>query len=222
MERMTGLREKKLYRMLNGALLSGMGMFGGWQLSGMGELSGFHLAAAFFVLCLLAGLDFLTARGRVLCLTAILACLWSGAAFAGRETSLSFLYGFFPWIARRDEVPAEWVWGYELMLTAAIVASAWVLQLLFEKVSFLKLVFAGLLLAGLVCCLFLHVEIPHMGVVFLLCYIAMVYVEWTQERWEKVRSGAARCRMLWLMPFLGVYLLLTACMPAPEEPYGWP
>ena len=56
---------------------------------------------------------------------------------------------------------------------------------------------------------------------FSLCYILLVYTEWVQREWNKVKGTDRQRSVLWLVPFAGLYFILLLCMPAPQEPYEW-
>lgn len=222
---MTGavrLDEKRLYRVMNAGILACMGLIGGAQLLGISEISGAWPAAAVLSFGLLAAVDFLKAREKILCILAAAACLWALVAFAGLSESLSFIQAFWAWLWGSGEMYGQWAVGFQILTAAVIAAAAYLTELVLERLFVLKTVFAALLAAGMLYCLFDRIQLPHLGVVFLLGYIAMVCVEWIQKRWERVRSGKGQAHMLWIMPFLALYLLMLAGTPAPEQPYGWP
>ena len=217
-----GLNEKRLYRVVNAGLLACMGLIGGMQLLGIPEVSAEWPAAALLTLGLLAAVDFLKTREKMLCVLAAGVCLWALVAFAGGSESLSFLRAFWAWIWGDGEAYAPRSGGVRIWTAPLRSAAAYLTELLLERIPVLKAVFAALLAAGMLYCLFAGVQLPHTGVVFSLGYVAMVCVEWIQKRWERVRSSDGRAHMLWIMPFLALYLLLLAGTPAPKEPYGWP
>lgn len=213
--------EKGIYRTINAALIICMELFGGGAFLGIPELSWLHVLTAAAVLALFSAILFLEKRGRILCVLGLLLCLSAAFLAAGPEKSLPFLGSYFLWLIGKGGAWAEWALGHELLQAAALAAIGYLAQILFEKVPVLKAALAGTLLAGLILCLFAEVELPHAGVVFLLCYIVMVYAEWIQDHWVKVRSGSPRAVMPWLAPFLALYVLLSVLMPAPRDPYEW-
>ncbi len=215
--------EKAVCRVLNVSLLVCMVLFGAEGFLGMGDVGRQHLLTALAVLGLLAGMNFMTARGRILCLAAVLIFLCIGVGAAGLEDSLAFLRSFFPWFMGGGAVPEEWRLGYGLLQTGIIVVICYLVQVLSERVHLLKIGLAVLIFAAMLLCLFMRWELDHFGVAFLLCYLAVTCAEGVQSRWEKARmeGGGKRAYMLWIMPFLALYLVFLAAMPVPEKPYDW-
>ncbi len=235
-------REKAAYRLMNAALLTWMALFGTAEFLGTGGR--LHLLTALVVLAVLMALNFLEARGRLLCLGIFLGLLWAGIMVIGWEESKAFLGSFLPWLlgegdsrmlsggaldatGRADALlgtmPKEWIFGYGMLRAALTAAVCYGMQLLFEKLPMLKRIFAALVVVGMLAAMGLRWEVDHISVVFLGTYVMLVYGEWVQGRWEKVRGGGntREAHTLWIMPFLVLYLLLMAAMPAPEEPYDW-
>lgn len=211
------LNEKRLYRVMNAGVLACTGLIGGMQILGIPEVSVEWPVAALLSFGLLAAVDFLKTREKVLCVLAAVACLWALVAFAGVSESVSFLRAFWAWIWGDGEAYEQRAVGFRILTAAVISAAAYLAELLLERIPVLKTVFAALLAAGMLYCLFARVQLPHLGVAFLFVYVVMVCVEWIQKRWERVRGRDGRAHMLWIMPFLALYLLLLAGMPAPEE-----
>lgn len=207
---------------MNAGILACMGLIGGMQLLGIPEVSVEWPMAALLSFGLLAVVDFLKTREKMLCVLAAGVCLWALVTFAGVSESVSFLRAFWAWIWGDGEAYEQRAVGFRILTAAVISAAAYLAELLLERIPMLKVVFAALLAAGMLYCLFARLQLLHLGVAFLFGYVAMVCVEWIQKRWERVRSRDGRAHMLWLMPFLALYILLLAGMPAPEEPYGWP
>jgi len=214
-------REKGIYRLANAGLLTGVVLFGGEGFLGTGDMNASLAAEAVMVLVLLAGLNFLPLRGKFFCLSA--AALGVGAAVttAGVQEAFLFLRSYFPWLMGNGGYE-EWAPGYAFLQTAVIALLCYLIQMCFEKMARLKLLFAALLLPGALIALLTGRQVSHLGMAFGVCYVVTAYAEWAEEHWKKVRSGKQKAYMLHIMPFLAVYLLLMACMPVPEEPYGWP
>ncbi len=214
--------EDGAYRVVNAGLLVCMALFGAERFLGMGSIGWQHLLVALAVLALSAGLNFMEARGRILCLAVILIFVCMGLAAAGPEEGLAFLRSFFPWFLGGGTVEERWRLGFCLLQTGIIAAVCYLSEMLMEKAPFLKAALGCLVFAALVLALALGWEMNHLGAVFLVCYLVFVWAEGIQSRWKKVRTaGFKRSHMLWLMPFFALYLWLMAVMPAPEEPYDW-
>lgn len=243
--------EKKIYRTVNAALLACMGLFGVGRFFGIAELSWSHVLAAAAVFGVFAGMCLLSGRGRALCLWILFICLLAAVAVCGVRESLNFVRFYFAWLTgNADALNAgmlnagtlnagavnssagiagaglagageAWAQVCELVQAGWIVALSFLLQMLLERFSTAKIWFAGGLLTAMVCCLLGRIQIARSGVAFLLCYIAMVYAEWTEGRWEKAKSGNTQRYMFWITPFLLLYFVLLLCMPVSEKPYEW-
>lgn len=94
-------------------------------------------------------------------------------------------------------------------------------SLITEKIQWIGAVAAGALVVVLGVDLFGERQLSHMGVVCALLYIAMIYVEWSESRWQKERLVNSRHYMVRILPFWLLYFGLMTVMPAPEEPYDW-
>lgn len=212
-------REKALYRAVNGAILACMGLF--MPFLGIEAVTWKNTLVLCVVLAFLVGVSFLSARGKSLCLLLAVVCLSVPIAVIGLHTSYAFLQAYFGWCSGYVGEQEQWVESFRLIHSAVITAAAFVIQIILEKIRPLKNVLACICVGGLLFCMFARISLPHMGVVFVLLFIVTVYVELLQQRWKKIRSGSLKAQMIWLVPFLCVYLLLMAIMPAPEAPYDW-
>lgn len=210
----------KVYRAVNMGLLMCMVLLGREQLQG-GEGLGIRILAAVLIFGIFAGMIFMKTRGRLLCLAAVGVCLGTAVAFAGKTESLVFLRSFFPWLMGKAVESTEWELGYELILAAGIAVLCFLTALLLERFPALKIGLSALLFGGLLYCLFTRTRVLRPAVAFILGYLLMTYTEWTQGRWEKARNRSRKAHMLWILPFLLLYTVLTLCMPAPEKPYEW-
>ncbi|MCH5341000.1 MAG: transglutaminase domain-containing protein [Acetatifactor sp.] len=211
--------EKALYRAANGAILACIGLF--LPFFGIDTVTWKNILVLAVVLALLVGISILSARGKVLCLLFSAICLCVPSAVAGWRTSYLFLQAYFQWCGGYGGTQEQWLEAFRLIHTMVITAAAFLVQILLEKFKALKIGLAFVFADGMLFCLIARISLTHMSVVFMLLYIVAVYVEWLQEHWKKARSGGLKAQMLWLSPFLCVYLLLMAVMPAPETPYDW-
>lgn len=214
--------EKAAYRVVNAAILVCMVLLGAENSLGISRLSAAHFIVAFVVVGILTGLHYLTVRGRIFCLCAllILLCVWIVAGPAG---SLNFWRHFFRWLVGKGESVREWEAAFGLLQTAMLAAACYLLQVLFEKLPRLKEGTAAVLFLVLVFCLVIRREWNHFGMAFLLCFFLLTWEERVQRQWEKRRMAGSgiRAHTVWIFPFAGLYLLLMMFAPAPEKPYDW-
>lgn len=211
--------EKVLYRVENGAILACICLF--TPFLGISDVTWKNILVFAGVLTLFTGASLLYERRRGLYLLIAVMCMSVLVVIMGARTEFAFWNAYLKWCTGVVEEQAEWLEIFRLLHTALLTAAAFLIQLLTEKIKVLR---PGLAFALVVCglgCLFLQVKPTHMSVVFALIYIVLVCVERLQDRWKKTRSGSLTEQMFWLSPFLSVYLLLMAVMPAPEMPYDW-
>ena len=215
------LNEKGAWRFLNVLLLTCIGLSGTGKLPGIAELRPVHFLTAFAALILLFFLNYASVRGRVLgILSGIIAFLGAGA-FMGIHNYADFVKSYFSWQTGALLWQEEWVTGYEALQVIFLVCVCYLLQILAEKIYQIKITIVIILLAGLLFCLFSERKLTHGEVAFVLCYIGTIFAEWTEGKWEKEKRKSIHSYMLWIMPFLGLYLMLMLLMPVPEAPYGW-
>ena len=211
--------EKAMYRAANAAILAGIGLF--LPFLGIEAVTWKNLLVAAVVLAFFTLISVLPARGKGLCLLLIAVCLGVPAVTAGPEESYAFFQSYLQWCTGAGGGPERWQPGFLYVQTAVVAGGAFFLQLMLEKVRYLKYILAFACADSLLFCLLAEISLPHMCVVFMLFYIVLVCAMWQQEHWKKRCSGSRKAQMLWLAPFFGVYLLLMAVMPAPDHPYDW-
>lgn len=211
--------EAALYRAANGVILACIGLFTPYF--GISAVTWKNILVLGVVLALLVGVSLLPARGKVLCLLFAAISIVVSAAAAGWSTSNEFLQAYFQWCMGYVGEQEKWMVGFQLVHTVAVTAVAFLVQLLTEKIRAAKNFLAGVAAGVMLFCLIAQISLTHMNVVFLFLFIVVVFAEWVQSHWKKNGSGELKARMVWLAPFLGVYLLLMAAMPAPQDPYDW-
>lgn len=214
-----GFREKELYRVENGAILACICLFAPFL--GISAVTWKNIFVLAGVLALFTGAGILYSRKRGLYLLLAVVCVSVVVLMVGARTGFAFWNAYLDWCMGSGGVQAEQQESFQLLHTALFTAASFLIQLLTEKVKALRIGLACALAAGMLACLFLQVTMTHMCVVFALVYIVLVCAERLQERWKRTGSGGLKEQMLWLSPFLIVYLLLMTVMPAPEKPCDW-
>lgn len=138
----------------------------------------------------------------------------------GKEESLLFVRGvlYLPFkdiSIIEESILAEFVWIFLLSAVACI------LQFLFEKNFLLKIISAFAVSGGLFYALFSKQQMSKAAVAFSFFYCVLVIIEWIQFTWKKQRNERSMRFILWIMPFLILYVILLFLMPTPETPYNW-
>ena len=209
------------YRLLYTGVLLGIVLAGAGRFLGIGTLSYLHDLTAVSVLLFCAGLQRCTAKGRAVCVLLTAVFLGAVAAALGAEQSGLFVRSWFLWQTGQDGWAAQWQTGYEILQVAAVAFVCYGLQFILERFLVIRVLTADLVISYLLFCLLTEWEVSHTAVAFSLCYIMVVYAEWIQREWDKVKGRDRKRYMLWIMPFMGLYFVLLLCMPMPEEPYEW-
>lgn len=215
------INEKAVYRAVNTGILACICLFTPEALLGFSAVTVWNFLVLGIVTAFFVSVSFLKARGRVLCVLTAFVGIGISAAVIGRETSIAFLGAYLQWCSGSRIAQAEWLKGCQLMQTAAVAAGCYLVQMLSERLRMLRMGLAWGCILVLAVCLFARVELSQDIVAFMILYVIVVYVEWLQERWKKSRSGGFKEQMVWLSPFLALYVLVLSRMPAPTAPYDW-
>lgn len=222
MKRWIHSHEKTLYRAVNAGLLICIVLLGAESSLGINRPGMQHFIVAFVVLCILTGMNGITVRSRMICPAVLLILLCAGMA-ADPAGSLAFWRTFLLWLAEKGKAPREWAQVYALLQTAMLTAVCYLVQVLFDRLPFLKVGAAGFPLGILIYCLIYRREVDHFGMAFMVCFLLLIWVEWVQRSWERrqMKERSVQTRIFWILPFLGLYLVLLMISPAPEKPYDW-
>lgn len=212
--------EKKLYLAFTGALLFCIVLLGAGYRVGVAAPSKLHIGLGIVVVVALAGYAYMKARGRILTLVAVLMGMLIAVKIAGWEQCKDMLFGYVAWLFGKAS-SAEVRPGYELLQVMGIACLCFGLQVLAQRFAVVARLLTGAFLLALLIDLFFYNQLGHMCVVCVMGYTAMVYTEWTQQIWKKEKGEQKRVYMVWILPFMLLYLFFMFCMPVSENPYDW-
>lgn len=215
------LGEKGLYRLVNAALLVCIGLVAVGRYFGIAAPGMLHFLGGIVIVSEITLFQYLSVRGRIVGVLGVLGCLSATAVVVGFDNSIRFLNAYVRWLFAMPVWQEKWLTGYEMIQLLFLAVICYLLQMLMEKDFRIRLTGALLLFAGLMYCLFSEKELSHISVAVCVCYLVMIGVEWIQRGWSKVKSRSFHAYMLWIMPFLAIYLLLLLGMPALQKPYDW-
>ncbi len=215
------INEKAVYRGINSAVLACVCLFTPEALLGFSSVTFGNVIVMGVVLAFLSGMFFLKTRGRILCLLTVSVVFGVSMAVIGMETGIAFLRSYLQWCSGSKIPNPEWLPGCQLTQTALLTAVCYLFQTVSERFILLRGGLACGCVGVMLGCLFLRKEVSKYEVAFLILYAIIVYVEWLQKHWKKTRSGGLKEQMVWISPFLAIYLLLLTFMPVSETPYGW-
>lgn len=197
------------------------------MLSGLGVVLGagyFTLPLGLFSISLLIGLTLFTSfhmRGRILGGILCLIVLMLTILVVGPANLLPFAREYYVWMFGTPTENMLWLQIYELFQVCWITAGAFCLQRLAERFVFLRYTAAGAGLTWVLWDMFTKQKLPHLCVVCSLTYVVLTYVFWTEAHWQKRKTADNRSYLLWLLPYMLVFLLLFSITPAPKKPYDW-
>lgn len=215
------LEEMGLYRMLNTAFLVCIGLFGMGKYFGIAHPDMLHVLTALVAVSVLTVFYYVSAKGRILCGLGVIGCLSATVLVVGGENCVRFLMSYGNWLFNRPGWQKEWVQGYTIMQVLFLVLICYLLQMVLEKDFRIKLTLSLVLVGALIYCFFKQRELSQAGMVVVVSFLVMVLVEWTQLHWKKEKSKTGQAYMIWMTPFVLMYLVLLLCMPVPEKPYDW-
>ena len=214
--------EKTLYRAVNAGMLACIVLLGAESCLGIDKPGMQHFIVAFGILGILTAINGVTVRNRLICLAVPLILLCAGIV-ADPAGSLDFWRTFLLWLTGMERAVGEWAQAYALLQTAMLAAACYLLQVLFDHLPLLKAAAAGFPLGVLIFCLINRREVNHFQLVIMVCFFLLTWVEWVQRGWERrqMEERSVQARIFWILPFLGLYLVLLMISPAPEKPYDW-
>ena len=115
------------------------------------------------------------------------------------------------------EIPAEeWIY-IELGRVFLLTVFCYLVQLLFEKNIYLKLISADAVGGWM---LYMH-NVPKAGVVFFILYTGMIVSEWIRCYRKKMKNDNVQAYVLGILPFLIIYVVFLSFLPMQDAPYDW-
>ena len=221
MELSIGMIEKSLYRLICSFLLACIFAFHFGPYLGIcyeGATCAFILCGMIFLVSLFV---FLVEKYKWVAIVTALAVGIAASLLAGWSTVYEFISGYVTWAFNGAHINGAGAKLYSLVQLVWIGMFSYGLQVVTEKIFYLKLIL-GTALAGLLAYfLFSGYEASQGGVVFSLAFLVLVVAEWTESGWKKEKKHHGNAYMLRIMLFIGGFFLLTLWMPVSNEPYEW-
>ena len=210
-----------LYYSLHAGLLSGIAVLRFSVSLGILDLTWEHYIVLFLSVIFLAFFKELNIRQRLYAIISVFMLFIFLFISIGRENFLLFLQNvlYLPFNKNisiiEENILAEFIWVF------FIAATVCVLQFLLENKIILKIGLAFAVAGWLIYALFSIHKISKIEMVLSILYCVLVIIEWVQITWKKQRNEKLNYYILWIMPFLILYIILLYLMPAPETPYSW-
>lgn len=118
-------------------------------------------------------------------------------------------------------VTLEWHLSDMRTQVTIVVLCCYLLQMLLERYPILMDGMTLLLMIGLGFCMVQEITLSHSTVVWAVSLVALGFLEGIQRSWKKRKQRTDKEYILWILPFVMVYIISLAFLPAPEEPYDW-
>lgn len=220
------MREKRfvtlypvLYRVVQVILLAVIVMTGFNRYVGITALQKSHGIFAVVALALLAFINYGKWNEKLISVVVFLLLILFVVPLIGVGQMSDFWQNYCNWLLARPEYKPEYLFGYEWMQTIWIVCGCYGFEILLEKRSVFRDVFVLCLLIVLIACMLMSVELTHVGVVFMIGFIVIYYMEKNQQKWKM--KNRKKGYIIWLLPFCILYIFLLYKMPVQKEPYDW-
>lgn len=220
-ERILHIKAQDIYRIVQAALLFCILLFGLGDFWGVSDVKKMHLLIAFIVLAAALGMQKLTKKGRFFCFLSLLFVLLITGMTFGVGNCLLFLSDYGRWLLGTGAGEPDRIAGYIVLQVIFAAVFCYILQCILEKYFLLKMALLCMLVCMLLFCLLTERTLHHAGVVFALTYIVMAGGEWIEYYWDKEKNTDRKVYMLWIMPFMALYVLFMLWMPAPAKPFEW-
>ncbi len=213
--------EKNLYRVISAFLMAVICMLGVGRYIGLKECTVFHALLSLLVVSVLAIFCFVKLKGKLILAASLVGCMIVMVMLAGWSESVTFVTTYRQWLMGNIGILLEGQKEIEVLQVILVSGISFLLQLIVEKLLGVKIILSIVLLVSMLLDMFAKRELGHLVVVCALIFIVLTYVEWAQRHWQKHKTSQQRIYMLWMMPFLVLYMLFMLAMPVSEQPYDW-
>lgn len=214
-------RGQELFRYINTVLLSCIVVLGGGRVFGILNADGVHAVIVAVLATVVLLLHILQRKKMLLGIFfgLLLGILVIGVM--GVRESGEFAQAYFNWLTNRPGWNAEWATGYAVIQILWIVTGCYLFQILMEKAFRIKVLVSAGIVVWLLYCMVTGQNVSTLFAGCGITYCFLLLTEWTQRKWEKVRTQSIFACMNWLLPFLVVYFILLLNMPVSSKPYDW-
>ncbi|MDO5573268.1 MAG: transglutaminase-like domain-containing protein [bacterium] len=210
-----------LYRFIYTELLLCILLFAGGYYCGISAPGFWHLLVGTLMIAALTVLTYTGLKGRLFCGLGICAVAAVIIVFVTPARLGVFFSYYSSWLFTGAAAVDEQRLLYEIVQTLLLSIICYGVQVLLECLQKVRIIITVLLVVALLLCMFFRQPMSHMGVIWIIWYTVLTYVEWTKLHWKKERSQNEKSYMLWILPFCVVYLIVLSLIPIPDKPYDW-
>lgn len=213
--------EKNIYRLIGCFVLACIAVF---SLGSLQHLNQTNFMFALFVLIpvvFISGYAFLVEKYPkiVLTVTPVLLCIL--CSIIGWEKVFVFFDDYTKWIKGIYVEQTIQIFLFQATHLFLIVSISYIIEVLLERFFVLKMILGFLFIVYLSYSMFSKTKIPYLAVVFVLVFLAVLLIQWTQRNWKKIRKQSNVRYMIGMMVFVLIFFVFMIFMPISEEPYQW-
>ncbi|MBR4082773.1 MAG: transglutaminase domain-containing protein [Lachnospiraceae bacterium] len=210
-----------VYRILMTIVLIAMVLLGVGSRCGIPQCTIWHWLVALWYVMLLAVVNYANKMVKIISILVMVIGISALLPVFIAGSIGEFWNNYLAWMVSDYSFCEEWTRGYEFIQVVWISISCYILQIVTYKNRLLKEILAVCVLLGLLVCMFLKINIHRTGMIFCLIYSLITYVEGIRLKWVKKKIHDARLYLLYLTPFLLLYMIMLSKAPVREEPYDW-
>lgn len=109
----------------------------------------------------------------------------------------------------------------QLVMTLLISAGVTIAGKILCSFRFARPVISGLLIASLAFSMYRNMCPPKSVVAFVFFFVLCTFADEIQTGWKKNGKLPGKKHLVFISPFLALFLILMLTFPAPEDPYDW-
>ena len=121
-----------------------------------------------------------------------------------------------------EDIRSSFMEGHPWLATAILIpAIVTVIGKVLCSFRFVRPVISGILAAALAYVMFNGIDIPKAVVSFAFFFVLCTFADEIQTGWKKLGKLESKKHLVFISPFLILFLVLMLIFPAKEEPYDW-
>jgi len=209
------------YRIMMTVLLAGVVINGIGHWIGIAEISSWNWILLICLSSMLSGLHYGKTNEKLLCSIALVLSVVLMIPLIGAGQIGGFFENYANWLIGSAVYESEWMLGYGLMQMVWVVLVCYFFEIIFEKKQIVNDIAAMLLVISLLVCMLLEIRVRRAGVICIILYGVVTYIQRMRKNWDKKKRRDSREYILFLIPFLSMYLFVLSVTPTSEKPYDW-
>jgi len=121
-----------------------------------------------------------------------------------------------------EDIKASFIEGHPWLATAILIpAIVTVIGKVLCSFRFVRPVISGILAAALAYVMYRGIDIPKAVVSFVFFFVLCTFADEIQTGWKKLGKLESKKHLVFISPFLFLFLVLMLIFPTKEEPYDW-